>query len=77
MPSSKNQGTQVSGDSSSKQNHYQHSMLQEFLRAEPTVAERLSRLVPPKEGGENEKGHDDKAKEAIRKFEDAWRNASK
>ncbi|KAI1643322.1 uncharacterized protein F4817DRAFT_319946 [Daldinia loculata] len=76
MPSSKDQETQASGDSSSKQNHHRHSMLQEFLRAEPTVSERLSGVLTSKKRGENEKGHDDKAKEAIRKFENAWRNAS-
>ncbi|KAI0845438.1 hypothetical protein F5Y00DRAFT_265534 [Daldinia vernicosa] len=76
MPSSKDRGTQSSGDSSNKQDLQQHSMLQEFLRAEPTVSERLSGVVLSKREGESEKGQDNKANEAIRNFEDAWRNAS-
>ncbi|KAI8957423.1 hypothetical protein F5Y11DRAFT_363861 [Daldinia sp. FL1419] len=67
----KDQQTQVQ---QGQQGQHQRYSLQEFLRAEPTVSERLSGFVPSKKG---ERSHDGKAEEAIRKFESAWNNAGK
>ncbi|OTB19141.1 hypothetical protein K445DRAFT_18746 [Daldinia sp. EC12] len=74
---SNNQGTQASGASGSHQDDHRSYMLQEFLRAEPTASERVAGVVPSKKGGKDEKAHDDKAKRAIKDFENAWRNASR
>ncbi|KAI0386492.1 hypothetical protein F5Y04DRAFT_244175 [Hypomontagnella monticulosa] len=76
--SSKNQEAKASGGNSSSQNDTQKPyMLEEFLRIEPTVAERLHGLAKHEEGEKGNKGYVEKAKEAIRKFEDAWNNASR
>ncbi|KAI0012258.1 hypothetical protein F4779DRAFT_614708 [Xylariaceae sp. FL0662B] len=75
MPSSKNQTTQASGATSSQQDIQQSYMLQEFLHAEPTLSERLSGVVQSGKGGKGNKGRDGKAKEAIKEFGNAWRNA--
>ncbi|KAI1773285.1 hypothetical protein F4818DRAFT_453176 [Hypoxylon cercidicola] len=78
MPShSKNKKVQAPGGSSSQQDHKQSYMLREFLRADPTEPERLYGMTESKKGGKNNQGHDDKAKEAVKKFEDAWRNATR
>ncbi|KAI1380233.1 hypothetical protein F4677DRAFT_406224 [Hypoxylon crocopeplum] len=53
-------------------------MLQEYLRAEPTVPEQLSGAVQSDNGGDSRKKRQkDKAREALKKFDDAWRSASK
>ncbi|KAI1803032.1 hypothetical protein F4811DRAFT_363196 [Daldinia bambusicola] len=70
------QGAQTSGASGSQQSGYQPYMLLEFLRAEPTVTERVAGVVPPRKGDKDKTGRDDKAKRAIKEFENAWANAS-
>ncbi|KAI1465355.1 uncharacterized protein F4812DRAFT_438396 [Daldinia caldariorum] len=50
-------------------------MLQEFLRAEPTISERVAGVVPSEKGDKDKTDRNDKAKRAIKEFENAWANA--
>ncbi|KAI1776981.1 hypothetical protein F4818DRAFT_439341 [Hypoxylon cercidicola] len=80
MPStSNNQGPQAPGTASSTQHHDDQSYaLQEYLRAKPTITEQISGVVWAGKGGNGkEKLREDKAKDALKGFDSAWRDASK
>ncbi|KAI4870966.1 hypothetical protein F4820DRAFT_400981 [Hypoxylon rubiginosum] len=78
---SKNQDSQMSEGASSTQHDGQGQQsyaLLEYLCAEPTIIEQISSATWAGEGGKGkEKSREDKVKDALKKFEDAWRDASK
>ncbi|KAI2602093.1 hypothetical protein GGR54DRAFT_553218 [Hypoxylon sp. NC1633] len=74
--SSKNQTSQVSGKTDSNHGNQPSYMLQEYLHAEPTVTEQLSGVGKSKKGKGKKKHREERAKKELKKFDDAWRDAS-
>ncbi|KAI0376460.1 hypothetical protein F5Y04DRAFT_285901 [Hypomontagnella monticulosa] len=79
MPSpSENPDSQASGGTGGKHSDQPSYMLEEYVRADPTIIEELSGAARDKKHGKGEKKktREDKAKEAIKDFDDAWKAAS-
>ncbi|KAI0169285.1 hypothetical protein GGR52DRAFT_515077 [Hypoxylon sp. FL1284] len=76
--SARDQDSKASEGAGSTQYDNQYSYaLQEYLRAEPTITDRISGAKRGDKVKNYTKHHESRAKDTVKKFDDAWNNASK